>query len=483
MSAKTVLYIKKTKKEITDTEEKTLKKLSLFLAAILVFTLMLPVCVSAEEKYDFDAEFEIKAVDEKLSAFITLYPNDSDESRVIKASEYGFKPARLMIFDKDGKLIEVGENIYENVDGQKGSPQFSVTVPPKGFLISFGAAAPKALQKCYNTVVDGAMFYNSTIPVIYPVFGSYDKEKMTVRIAYNDEKPVSDNAKKFLFVGNSSTYFSGTPIQFKGMCDAAGIEIKADYCTFGAAALKEFADENHARGKKYRSMVKTNGYDYVVFQGEGGGEYEGLKAALDVLVPIAKENGAEPVLYMRYAGKTDGVYNFDASKKHHDNYTKLAEDFKIKCAPSADAFAKCSEDHPEINLHADDNGHHSKAGAYLVACTWFETFMGKSAIGNTYRPNIDEDTAKMLQKAAHKICSPDDEEPEESEKPGKPADTESKDENADGEDKENSVSPWIYVVIGVLVVILVIVIAAVITKKSKKDKKPEGENPDDKKSE
>ena len=379
-----------------------MKRFPLFLAVLMAFTSVMPLCAFASEKYDNDCEYTIAARDAKASEGITLYPNDTENTRVIKVSDYGFRYSKLMIFDRDGTLIEVGADLFDDVDGIKGSPQFTVNVPPKGFMIAFGNSAPAALRTCYNTVVDGAMFYNSTIPVIFPVFGSYDIKKMTVRIAYNDRKPESKNAKKFLFVGNSSTYFSGTPIQFKGLCDAAGTEIDIDYCTFGSAYLREFADENHERGKKYRSMLNSKKYDYIVFQDAAGADYLGAKDSLSVLKGLADKNGAESLLYMRYAGNSPEIKKY--SKKYHDLYTKLAKEFGLKCAPSADAFLKCHETHPEINLHADDNGHHSKAGAYIAACTWLESFLSINPVGNAYRPYIGKDTAKILQETAHDIC-------------------------------------------------------------------------------
>ena len=49
--------------------------------------------------------------------------------------------------------------------------------------------------------------------------------------------------------------------------------------------------------------------------------------------------------------------------------------------------------------HDGDTG----GGQYLNACVWFETLLGQSCIGNTWRPtyNLSEDMIAMLQKAAH----------------------------------------------------------------------------------
>ena len=247
------------------------------------------------------------------------------------------------------------------------------------------------------------MFYNSTIPVLKPIFASFDREKRMLGIkCLKEEKPQSREIK-FLFVGNSATYFSGTPLQFRGLCVSAGINAAVDYCTFGCATFLEFADEEHERGKAYRKMLKEKKYDYIVFQDAEFESFEHSEKALKVLLPLAEENGGVPLLYMRYTslGVDDIV---KASEIHHRKYRKLAEEFGLVCAPSADAFLKSSLYDPEIDLNADDRNHHSKAGGYIIACTWLETFMGINPVGNAYIASLDRKTAETLQKTAHDVC-------------------------------------------------------------------------------
>ena len=43
----------------------------------------------------------------------------------------------------------------------------------------------------------------------------------------------------------------------------------------------------------------------MVLQDAGGASLEASEAALDVLLPLIEENGAEPLLYMRYSDKRD----------------------------------------------------------------------------------------------------------------------------------------------------------------------------------
>ena len=46
-------------------------------------------------------------------------------------------------------------------------------------------------------------------------------------------------------------------------------------------------------------------------------------------------------------------------------------------------------------------------GQYLNACVWYEVLMGKSCIGNTWRPNyeLSEEKIAILQAAAHEAVA------------------------------------------------------------------------------
>ena len=52
------------------------------------------------------------------------------------------------------------------------------------------------------------------------------------------------------------------------------------------------------------------------------------------------------------------------------------------------------------------DGHHANmAGEYLGACVWYETFFGRSAVGNAFVPKgLDAAYAKFLQEIAHRAA-------------------------------------------------------------------------------
>ncbi len=367
------------------------------LISLLLLALVSPTVLAVRpvaEGYDHEVSVAIKGYDTTFSG-VTVYPNDTDKPRVIASDTYNFRYAKVFIFDKDGRLIEAGGDLLANKDGTYGAPQLSVTVPAGGFLAAFSSSS-KELWNCYNVVMEGAMLYNATMSIIYPMYGSYDKGTNTLTIRYDDPVAPSKDAPRYLFVGNSTTYFNGTPIKFKAVTAAAGKEVVVEYCTFGSAYLSEFADPNHERGKAFREKLKNNKYDYIVFQDAASADYYMSKAAMDVLMPLVEANGAQGLLYMRYSTGDAGT------ERHYGNYPRLAEDFGLPCANVTGAFNICREEYPDINLMADDGGHHSCEGSYLIACTWMYAFMGVDPRGNAYTANLPAETVAALQECAVK---------------------------------------------------------------------------------
>ncbi len=377
--------------------------LSLLLLAMLApsFAALMPVAAT----YDHEDTYTIKDFDTTTGGGIIVYPNDTNNTRVIKAEDYNFRYSKLMIFNKDGLLIEAGGDLVANTDGTYGSAQTIVNIPPKGFMVAFSSGT-KGLSDCFNAAMEGAMLYNATMSTILPVYGSYDKAAKTLTIRYDNPVAPSKDAPRFLFVGNSTTYFNGTPIKFKAMAAAAGKEIVVEYCTYGSAYLSEFADANHERGKAFRNKLNSTKYDYIVFQDAAAADYYKSKAAMDILMPLVEANGAQGLLYMRYSTSDDGTL------RHYGNYPRLSKDFDLPVANVTGAFNICREEYPDINLLAEDLGHHSCEGSYLIAATWLEAFLDIDPRGNSYTANLPADTVAALQECAAKVADEDLELPE-----------------------------------------------------------------------
>lgn len=380
--------------------KRILKTALLSLLTLAMLTSAIPA-VSAKT-YENKIEVKISGVDTKTdNGYFFVYPNKTDSVRKIKADEYNFRNVKIFVFDKDGKMIEAGENMIANSATQSGSIQEYLSIPAGGFALAFKSGGSPELTRCYAAVTENAMHYNSTISVIQDAKGSYNDTHVTVE--YNSLKK-SPDAKKYLFIGNSATYVNGTPLKFKGLALAAGKDVDVEYGTFGSSYLSEFADENHQYGISFRQKLRLKKYDYVVLQDAGSSIYYNTKPAVEKILPLIKANGAEALLYMRYSASSTAAGRIEGAKQHFDNYSKLSEEFGLPYAPAALAYVICTEKYPEIDLYSDDNSHHSKEGSYLIACTMLMSYLGVDPRGNSYDAQLGE-TAAKLQECAYIACT------------------------------------------------------------------------------
>lgn len=220
--------------------------------------------------------------------------------------------------------------------------------------------------------------------------------------------PGEDEIISFLFVGNSSTYYFNIPVKLMHLAASAGVEIEVDNSCVGSAYLSYFADATNERhGIPFREHLAAKKYDYVVLQDNSGASYEDSKPAIDILLPLIKENGAEMLLYKRYSSNDDPSQRLDSAYRHEVNYSKLAETFGVdRVAPGADAFLICTEKYPEINLYHTDNSHHGAGeGAYLLACVMAIEFLDLDLDKCTYTAGLDEATVAKLKECAKIACA------------------------------------------------------------------------------
>ena len=383
------------------------------LIATLMTTLVFVAPMEAEAAYDNTFTFTISGTNttppSSSHSKVYLYTNTTGSQKTVKWSDYDFRNSKLMIFDANGRIIECGGNITSETSPITGAPQLYLYIPAGGFMVAFGSNNTD-FMKIYDVVMEGAMLYNSTMSVIYEAYASYSGSTLTVK--YNDPKAPSANAKKFLFIGNSTTYFNGGPIKFKAMAAAAGIEVDVTYCTRGSAYLSYFVDESYDgssgspgdHNKALKEAFAAKKYDYVVLQDAAKATYYSSHDAVEKLVAMAKQNGATPVLYMRYSADTTLEGVIANGEKHHYNYATLGKEFGLQVAQVTDAFIYSREKYPEINLYASDGGHHSKEGSYLMAAVWLYEFLGVDPVGNSYTAQMSTATAKKLQECAKRAC-------------------------------------------------------------------------------
>ncbi|MBP5230932.1 MAG: discoidin domain-containing protein [Clostridia bacterium] len=351
-----------------------------------------PGGLSEAETYDHTVTVSVKGVDCPTTEGNVIVYKAGASAKKLYSKDYHFRTSYLMVFRSDGSLAEIGSNLLE-----ENGVQLSVTVPAGGFMIAFAYSASSDLYSAFTTALEGAMHYNATITAAYPMFGTYDAKNATVTVRYNDPAPVPANAKKFLFVGNSTTYVNGTPLKFRELARAAGVEVDVTYCTEGSAYLEYFADGGKYESRFHAALAKKK-YDFVVLQDAAGSDYVHASTALANLIPQIRNNGATPVFYMRYYSDKSSCY--ELTNKYYTLYERLARENGTIYAPVVVAFLRCQENYPDVNLYADDLSHHSKEGSYLIAATMLYAYLGISPVGNAYTADMDADTVAALQACA-----------------------------------------------------------------------------------
>lgn len=143
------------------------------LAAVLCAALIAPLTAAAEEaRYEvFDLTAK-DAVPEDASTWYTdgviiAVTNDGSSEKTIASGEYPMRYLFILIFDKDGVCVELGNNLLTADDEKAASfPQHDVKIPAGGFVVLFYYNANEgptnlALYEYYNDL-GGAAITNET---------------------------------------------------------------------------------------------------------------------------------------------------------------------------------------------------------------------------------------------------------------------------------------------------------------------------------
>lgn len=227
--------------------------------------------------------------------------------------------------------------------------------------------------------------------------------------------------KSVLMVGNSFTYFNnGVMSMLVPMLKEVDKEHAAasffKQMTISGASLSE-----HRFG--YQGVVESRKWDAVVLQGNSTEpitpknqeeilalqRVQGNSAPKDPMAApeefkkyarlyaaIARENGATPVFYMTWA--YTGLPGMTAQLA--EGYTAIANELDALVVPVGLAFERSLKQRPGLAMLISDDRHPTKAGTYLIACTFLAGMYGKTPVGLQYDAGLSKDDAAFLQKVA-----------------------------------------------------------------------------------
>ena len=230
--------------------------------------------------------------------------------------------------------------------------------------------------------------------------------RMPTAVPTNTPMPTRPGPTRVLFVGNSLTFFHELPQVFAGLARAGGHSVEVDMAAKGGQTLS-----GHAKSSGTLEKLTGQRWDFVVLQEQSripaiAAQRNGqMVPAARLLDEMAAESGAEPVLFMTWAGR-DGLpgtslKDYAATQLAIEaGYLAVAGEIGAMVAPVGVAWQRALEEHPELELWQRDGSHPSPEGTYLAACVFYATLLGESPEGAGELAGLPEETARFLQAVA-----------------------------------------------------------------------------------
>jgi len=237
----------------------------------------------------------------------------------------------------------------------------------------------------------------------------------------NDCIPLSDNpdsAKylKILFIGNSHTYTHDIPQTISFMAAS-----KSDSASIRQEALGGYTLKQHSRRLETLDAIKSEKWDFVILQEQGGIQALPKSIADTVIYRYAQiltnhiranRQDTKIILYMTH-GYKNGVLTWNdvlwckedplvctysgMQRRVKDNSITLSGILHADVAPAGVLWKIIMDEHRKLDLFDSDGTHATPIGSYLSACVLYSVIFKKRPI-LIYKPEtIVEETAQIIQ--------------------------------------------------------------------------------------
>ena len=197
---------------------------------------------------------------------------------------------------------------------------------------------------------------------------------------------------KYLFIGNSHTYFNDMPHLFAQLAQTVDEHVHVTMLTRGGMGL-----DYHAAGEEAPFNIRYGGYDYVILQHTAHpmGDIGEMFRAGKELIALAKASGATPLLYMTWAKSGDE----GAQPGMSDAYRRLGSETDTAVIPVGEVWQAARKLLPDVNLFYKDGQHASPDGSALIAATAFATIFDRLPPAET---DIEATIAKLALEISRK---------------------------------------------------------------------------------
>lgn len=223
-----------------------------------------------------------------------------------------------------------------------------------------------------------------------------------------------DDTLRVLILGNSFTYFYGSPFMLKEIAWHEGLFLDIRANLKGGQTLGD-----HLSLSLSESAIKEGGYDYAIIQDQSQNaaryskdpeKYQDVSDNFNEMVSEIMEYspGCRIILDRTWAyegvnyGGFGDLVTFDMMLAE-GSYRLAEEKQGTLVAPVGEAFAECRNTYPDIELYFEDRKHPSAEGAYLKACVEYLVLSGKDFRNDPVGCGIPDDVASRLRNVAEKV--------------------------------------------------------------------------------
>jgi hypothetical protein len=211
---------------------------------------------------------------------------------------------------------------------------------------------------------------------------------------------------RVLFIGNSYTYTNDLPLVFAKLALAGGHQVETGMAAEGGWSLND-----HLQSTATIKAIQSTKWSFIVLQEQSqipasvqdrtGSMYPAARS----LVHQIEADGATPIFFLTWAHREgwpeEGLPDYDSMQLQiAQGYLGIAKELNVQVAPAGYAWWTTRDQYPEVALWQADGSHPSDEGTYLAACVFYATIFRQSPEGLTYRENLPEQTASLLQRIA-----------------------------------------------------------------------------------
>ena len=171
---------------------------------------------------------------------------------------------------------------------------------------------------------------------------------------------VRNKKLRILFIGNSHTYYNDMPLMVQQRFLEIGYDCEVTMIAHGGWYLSQHVEEPDVRFN-----IRYGHYDYVVLQEHAHpfGPVEQFHDAAVELTQWIKDAGSTPIIYMTWAKKDEP----QEQQRMTDAHRNIAEETGSLLAPVGQEWWIYKENHPELDMYAEDGRHASPAGSDFAA--------------------------------------------------------------------------------------------------------------------